>query len=155
MILSHRGSRRLLRLVYASVCALAALQATAAGAQRNPYDGFEQFHEPLYARATPAYRACVRGAGSAAERRNCTADEQRRQERRLEGAYRAALARVTGVRRQYVREEQRGWLAERSAVCRPPGVPANAEPRSSGFILGDECALREIIRRTWWLERFR
>jgi uncharacterized protein YecT (DUF1311 family) len=130
-------------------------QASQAIAQRNPYDAFEQFREPLLERATRSYRACVQRETSAAALRNCNRAEHRRQERQLRRAYRAALARLSESRRDSLQDQQREWLLDRNVRCRPGGVTPDVTGRSSYFVVGNECALLEVIRRTWWLQRYR
>jgi hypothetical protein len=95
---------------------------------RGGYASFALSGDAAQARLSPAFRACIAGAGSEAAKDACIDDEAAVQGAILDAAFRTALARRdNGKARDALRTEQAAWS------------------RGAG-------GLGEIVRRTVWLE---
>jgi uncharacterized protein YecT (DUF1311 family) len=139
--------------IHLSRFAAAALLACAAAAFAVP--PYERF-AVADADATPSreYARCMdRSGGVTVAMRDCAGSEHERLDRRLNAAYRAAMARLPdGAARTRLRNLERRWLAVRWSRCRRD---ADAEGGGTlALLILDSCTLDEMVRRVVWLERY-
>ena len=139
--------RRLAGVVVAlaGLAALAGLDAGAAAAQaRSPADE----------RLSPEFRRCMSSGDAAggvtSAMLDCIGLENVRQDRRLNGTYRAAMARRSAKQQSALRVSERGWIAERKARC--DVAAADEEGGSLAAVIYSRCMLDETVKRTVWLE---
>lgn len=151
MALAGSAFMRNISLTAAALLGLSILaQAAPAGAQRGGYAGFRLsgLQEERY--VSSAFAACADASGGVtSELRDCSAQEYRRLDGRLNRAYGAAMARRGPAARVALRNDQRAWLRTRWRRCarlRPTGGTADLLNR-------DGCVQSELIRRIAWLER--
>ncbi|SFS46897.1 lysozyme inhibitor LprI family protein [Brevundimonas viscosa] len=105
---------------------LVASWASAAGAQDD-------------APNTPAYAACMEGAGGVtALVRECISEEHAQQDALLNEAYRELIGRLDSEARSDLRNAQRTWIAFRDAEC---AWRASGETGTMGPLIIDSCQL--------------
>ncbi|CAI8798997.1 LprI domain-containing protein [Pseudomonas donghuensis] len=66
---------------------------------------------------SPAYTACMKTAESTLAMNNCNGAEIKRQDSRLNSAYKKAMAALEGPQQTQLREAQRAWIKYRDANC--------------------------------------
>ena len=127
--------------------------ALALAAEAQPYDSFRLSNSRFDAMLSTAYQRCERSeaAMNTYGARSCIWDEQRRFQARVGGSYHAALARLPEGGRIRLANLQRRWQGSHRAACRRrfQGVDG-----TMSLISEDMCALRELVRRVAWLERY-
>ncbi len=108
-------------------------------------------------RYTADYNRCMNSGDAAngvtSAMLDCTVAEYKRQDARLNDAYRVAMARLSPARGSALRTAQRRWLAERDPGCR-----RKAKPSEGGTIWGivmTGCQTDETIKQTMWIETYR
>jgi len=94
---------------------------------------------------TPAYDRCVQNAQSTADALACLDAEYRRQDEKLNAAYREARQRLQPFRRDTLRDVQRAWMAYRDAKCR---FYRHKESGSGGALDAVQCLVDTTILRT-------
>jgi uncharacterized protein YecT (DUF1311 family) len=100
------------------------------------------------------YTACLAEAGGVtASIRECIGAEFERIDERLNASYKTAMQRISVQFRAMLRREERTWLKTRLAACERD--LAEDKGGTIWLIEMDDCALREHIRRTAWIERIR
>jgi len=130
------------------------LAALALAIAAQPYDRFLLSNSRFNAMLSPVYERCERAptTRNTYEIRRCIWDEQRRFQTRVAGSYRAASARLpAGGGRMRLATLQQRWQATHRIACRRrfQGVDG-----TMSLISEDMCALRELVRRVAWLERY-
>ena len=104
-------------------------------------------------RYSPAYARCVAQAdGVMPSMFDCSTNERRVQDVRLNGAYKATLGALAPERRDDLRDAQRAWIAFRDAECRLLGPDDYGQ---LGHLLELECLLRMTAERALALEALR
>ncbi|CAK9891203.1 MULTISPECIES: lysozyme inhibitor LprI family protein [Pseudomonas] len=66
---------------------------------------------------SPAYGACMKTAASTLAMNTCNGAEIKRQDSRLNSAYKKAMAGLEGPQQTQLREAQRAWIKYRDANC--------------------------------------
>lgn len=94
-------------------------------------------------------RCIDRSGGVTVEILNCAADEQARQEKRLNANYQALLKRLSPTRQAELRKAQRLWLQLRDANCDSWVEPMGG---SSQGLFHSSCYLEMTTRRATELE---
>ena len=133
--------------------------SSAAPAQLPRYDTFRLRDGEIVRRHDPYFARCLNNAmGSDAEASRCIDIEAENQDRALNRAYRAAMARQRNASaRSRLRADQRRWLTVRHRHCdREVEAQTGAAPGEYGTLdrlSWHFCALHDVTRRTVWLER--
>jgi uncharacterized protein YecT (DUF1311 family) len=99
-----------------------------------------------------AYVTCMAESGGVtSSMRQCIGSEYQRVDVRLNASYKRTLARLNKPSQAKLRGEERSWLKTRLDKCE-----RDLEQDKGGtiwLIEMDDCALQEVIRRTFWIER--
>lgn len=142
--------------VAAALVGLAGAVAAVAAAGQPSDRAFQPGEEVLDAGMSAAYRSCVeRSGGITADMRNCADAEYRRLDAALNRTYQQTMRRLPRSRARQLQAEQRAWLAGKAGTCRAY-VQENEEGGGTmDLLLMDACGLRELLRRTRWLARYR
>jgi uncharacterized protein YecT (DUF1311 family) len=85
-----------------------------------------------------AQKKCMDGANTTADMVSCNANETKVQDKRLNNAYKTALAAQEGARKQQLRDVQRLWIKYRDANCAFAG---SATGGSIDRVNGSACVL--------------
>lgn len=132
------------------------LAAAVGGALLQPeYPTFALTPEQEGRRYSAEFQACIdRAAGSDSLVGLCLDEEFERQDAHLNAAYRSAMARLPDrTVRERLRLQQRAWLRTRQRACEAPAQRRNEVQGTLDVLLQRYCALKEIVRRTAWLDR--
>jgi uncharacterized protein YecT (DUF1311 family) len=99
-----------------------------------------------------AYVTCmVEAGGVTSSLRECIGTEYQRVDVHLNASYKRTLSRLSKPTQAKLRRDQRSWLKTRLDKCK-----RDLEEDKDGtiwLIEMDNCALQELIRRTFWIER--
>lgn len=104
------------------------------------------------ARLSRAYDSCMEQAGTTADYRRCSSAEFTRAAREMDRALGQAEVSLSTSGRERLRSDQRRWREGLSDFCRRELEEEGAEGGSMDLLTLDSCSLREVIRRTLWLE---
>ena len=96
-----------------------------------------------------ALQKCMDGANTTADMVNCNAKETKVQDKRLNAAYKTALAAQEGARKQQLQDVQRLWIKYRDANCAFAG---SATGGSIDQVNGSGCVLDMTQTRAHELE---
>lgn len=97
----------------------------------------------------PTYYACLKAArGVTLELNQCIGAEHDHQDKRLNAAYQKLRATLSPEQRTALRDEERGWIAERDKVCAPDPNGGTADMLDS-----NQCLLSQTAARATALER--
>ena len=96
-----------------------------------------------------ALQKCMDGANTTADMVNCNAKETKVQDKRLNAAYKTALAAQEGARKQQLQDVQRLWIQYRDANCAFAG---SATGGSIDRVNGSGCVLDMTQTRAQELE---
>ncbi len=96
-----------------------------------------------------ALKKCMDGANTTADMVNCNANEAKVQDKRLNTAYKTALAAQEGARKQQLQDVQRLWIQYRDANCAFAG---SATGGSIDRVNGSGCVLDMTQTRAQELE---
>lgn len=101
---------------------------------------------------TPELSKCLAtlDGGTVAGRRHCLGEENRRQDARLNRAYREAMKKLSSARQELLRRGQRAWIQFAASQCE-----LEAGPPTGGTDWSDEtaiCDLRWRAHRAMFLE---
>src|SRR3954447_5227459 len=98
----------------------------------------------------PTYDTCMdQSGGVTLAMLNCTADEQRRQDVRLNQAYQRVRDASRPERKQKLREAERAWIADRDASC---SLLAEFQGGTMASLSVSGCFLHRTAERAKWLE---
>lgn len=95
---------------------------------------------------TPELSKCLATleGGTTAGRRYCLGDENRRQDARLNRAYREGMKKLRSARQELLRRSQRAWIQFAASQCE-----LEAGPPTGGTDWGDELAICDIHWRAY------
>ena len=96
-----------------------------------------------------ALQKCMDGANTTADMVNCNTKETKVQDKRLNAAYKTALAAQEGARKQQLQDVQRLWIKYRDANCAFAG---SATGGSIDQVNGSGCVLDMTQTRAQELE---
>jgi len=127
---------------------------------RGDYTAFQLSDEEFERRLTKEYSRCMDLSGGVTINiRACSAQESELQDQRLNAVYKVTMARLpSDEARAALRASQRNWLKTRYVHCDEELAAAGEHGPDAGTIapiILDACGLKEDIRRTAWLERYR
>ncbi|NBU26735.1 MAG: lysozyme inhibitor LprI family protein [Caulobacteraceae bacterium] len=110
--------------------------------------------EAIEARYSPAYGRCLESPGgqSTYGMIECTAAELKLQDRRLNQAYRVAMADLNDRQKARLKTAQRAWIAFRDADC---AAQFDEDWGSLARISANVCVLQRTVERTLELEAYR
>jgi uncharacterized protein YecT (DUF1311 family) len=97
----------------------------------------------------PALKKCMDGANTTADMVGCNVKEAKVQDRRLNKAYKIALAAQEGTRKQQLQDLQRLWIKYRDANC---GFVGSATGGTIDQVNGTGCVLDMTQARAQELE---
>ena len=96
----------------------------------------------------PSYKACLdESGGVTVTMRNCSDTEYKYQDDRLNSVYRSLRAKLDKGGAAQLRDEQRGWIAQRDKQCE---VDKNGG--TSALIVSDDCSVTATAKRAAELE---
>lgn len=123
----------------AAIAGLAVLAAAPSGPASAAWDG------------SPAYRACVKAAGSVdLAMAACAGAEADREDKRLNAAYAARLVKAEQPLKDAVKASQRTWIAYRDATCVAEGAVYDGGTMER--LVVPECLARLTAERAKWLK---
>lgn len=116
-----------------------------------------QTKKQVKARYSNEYNRCM-NTGLAADGvtsgiMDCSGNEIRRQDARLNEAYKMVMARSTPQQKTTLRTSERNWIGQRNKGCEK--VTAPLEGGTLAMIIYSGCILDETIKRTIWLESYK
>lgn len=98
--------------------------------------------------ARASYKTCLdKSGGVTAAMRDCAGTEYKYQDDRLNRAYRALRAKLDQASATQLRDEQRGWIAERDTRC-----AADSGGGTAALIVTDDCSVQTTAKRAAELE---
>lgn len=118
-----------------------------------PYDRFQLSDAEYESLISREYDRCIEASGGITiKMRDCASAEQDRLDRKLNIAYRKAMAGLPNqAAKAKLRNLERQWLATRWDSCHRD---AEQETGTIGLLMLDGCGLYEMQRRVTWLERY-
>lgn len=116
------------------------------------YAAFQMSDAQRDARLSRTYNDCMGAASSTADYRSCSSAEFERIEALMRRALAQAEANVSEGDRERFRSEQRRWREGLPDLCQRELEEEGAEGGSMDLLTLDNCSLRELVRRTSWLE---
>jgi uncharacterized protein YecT (DUF1311 family) len=135
-----------------------AIEARAEERQDRPlpdYVAFRISDSERDARLSSTYNDCMQAAGSTADYRECSSAEFRRIEVQMEQALTRVEGTLSGPSRERLRSEQQRWRSGIGDLCRRELEEEGGEGGTMDLLTLDSCSLREVVRRTLWLESLR
>ncbi|WFS25954.1 MULTISPECIES: lysozyme inhibitor LprI family protein [Rhizobium] len=128
---------RVYRRAYEKVTATQAQAAENSPEVSNKADGIR-----------PSYGSCLESSeGVTLDMRNCASAEYKYQDDRLNTAYRRLRTKLEKNAAARLRDEQRGWIAQRDKQCE-----ADKTSGTSALIVSDDCSVTATARRAAELE---
>jgi len=95
-----------------------------------------------------SYSGCLKVAdGVTPDMQDCIGNEYAYQDKRLNQAYKALMARLGKDEQAKLRDEERKWIAHRDADCAPPPDAGQGQRLDS-----NDCAMEETAKRATVLE---
>lgn len=107
--------------------------------------------DPVTARYSPGYEACMRRATSTLDIVDCAGRETERWDARLNRAYQARIAALNDRQRAALKRAEKTWLAFRDADC---AAYEDEDWGSISRIDASQCRLRRTAERALELEAF-
>jgi len=83
----------------------------------------------------------------------CTENERRFQDGKLNQAYQTAMARLPANRKDELRLSERNWIKSRDAICEQRERESGGGTLST--VVGLDCLLQETVKRKTYLEQYR
>jgi len=98
--------------------------------------------------ARPSYKACLdKSEGVTVAMRDCAGTEHKFQDDRLNRAYRELRAKLDQAGATQMRDEQRGWIAERDRQC-----AVDKDGGTAALVVADDCLVQTTAKRAAELE---
>ncbi len=96
----------------------------------------------------PSYKACLdKSGGVTVAMRDCAGAELEYQDDRLNRAYRTLRAKLKQPSAMQLRDEQRGWIAERDQQC-----AVDKDGGTAALVVADDCLVQTTSKRATELE---
>ncbi len=130
--------------------------AATADSSDNSYEKFELTKAETVAVASVTAAKCPKKAGGPKYRAKCRAKLMVQSDGRLNISYKRTMARLSKPARENLRGLERDWIHERYNECvyLSEDIEANPRPEAAVEIEYNDCALVELKRRTYWLDRY-
>jgi uncharacterized protein YecT (DUF1311 family) len=146
------------KLMIAAAMMLAPVALIAKTPAHDGYAHFTLTKTELAQMPNAADRTCLEAAIKASNenaRIACNRSTYKRIDARLNGSFRAIVAKLPKMRGDALLQEENAWLATRDKICASGAARELNRASVSYRAVMSDCGLAELYRRTLWVARYR